>query len=435
MSIPYIPNTDIDRKAMMGVVGIDAIDDLFNDVPRKFLNTTFKLPAPLSEMELENELQQMSELNSHTGDFSCFLGAGFYRHFIPRIVQHILSRSEFYTAYTPYQSEVSQGTLNVMYDYQSLVCQLMGMDISNAGMYDGSTAAAEGALMACRLTSRNKIAVMSTINPRFEKVIATYSSGKDIPLKRVAKSSPDGIGDCACLVVQQPNFFGCFDDLSLFARDAHSAGALLVVIANPVSLAMFRPPADFQADIVVAEGQALGIPLNYGGPGLGIFTCRKEYMRQMPGRLVGKTLDIEGKTGFVLTMATREQHIRRERATSNICTSSALTALAATVYMLTLGKTGLNQIAWLSYHKAHYLADIVSGIRGYSMMFPDQFFNEFVIRCPVSPAKINEELFKHKIIGGLDISDLMENCMLVCATEMNTRRDMDRYAEVLSKYR
>jgi glycine dehydrogenase subunit 1 len=432
MSIPYIPNTDTDRKAMLGEVGIGSIDDLFQDVPRKFLNATFDLPASLSEMELKDELKQMSELNSHLDDHSCFLGAGYYRHFVPSVIRHIISRSEFYTAYTPYQSEVSQGTLNAIYDYQSLVCQLTGMDISNAGLYDGSTAAAEAALMACRLTNRNKIAIMSTINPRFERVITTYSSGKDITIKRVTASSPDSICDCACLVVQQPNFYGYFEDMAVYARDAHSAGALLVVIVNPISLAMFKPPADYETDIVVAEGQALGIPLSFGGPGLGIFTCRKEYIRQMPGRLVGKTVDVEGKTGFVLTMATREQHIRRERATSNICTSSALTALAATIYMLTLGKNGLNHIAKLSYYKAHYMADLISGINGYSMMFSNQYFNEFVIRCPVSPAKINGELLKHKIIGGLDISDDMENCMLICTTEMNTKRDIDKFVEVLS---
>jgi glycine dehydrogenase subunit 1 len=432
MPTPYIPNTDTARITMFEETGIKQIDDLFKDVPPKFLNASFELPLPLSEMELKTELKKLTELNANLDDFSCFLGAGYYRHFIPSIVSHITGRSEFYTAYTPYQAEVSQGTLSAIYDYQSLVCQLTGMDVSNAGMYDGSTAAAEGALMACRITGRNKIAVLPTINPRIEKVIATYSGGRHITVERVTTDpSSDALHDCACLIVQQPNFYGYFEDLEKLGRDSHNAGALLVVIVNPVFLAMFKPPSDFGADIVVAEGQPLGIPLSFGGPSLGIFACRKEYMRQMPGRLVGKTVDVDGNTGFVLTMATREQHIRRERATSNICTNSALAALAATVYMLTLGKWGLNHIAKLSYDKAHYMAGLISKISGYTVLPHGPFFNEFVVKCPASPTKINDFLYKNKIVGGLDISDSMANCMLICATEMNTRQEIDKLVELL----
>jgi glycine dehydrogenase subunit 1 len=432
MPTPYIPNTDAVKKAMFDDIGIAHVDDLFRDVPGKFLNASFNLPLPLSEMELKSELKQLSDLNSNLDDFSCFLGAGYYRHFIPSIVGHIIGRSEFYTAYTPYQAEVSQGTLNAMYDYQSLVCQLTGMDVSNAGMYDGSTAAAEAGLMACRITDRSKIALLSTISPRFESVISSYSGGKNVEVEKIGADSFDGLGDCACLILQQPNFYGYFEDLAKWELVSHGAGALLIVIANPISLAMFRPPSDFGADIVVAEGQPLGIPLCFGGPSLGIFACRKQYMRKMPGRLVGKTVDLDGNPGFVLTMATREQHIRRELATSNICTSSALAALSATVYMLTLGKRGMNHIAQLSYHKAHYMADAISKIRGFSIMSAGLFFNEFVVRCPQAPGKINDLLYKHKIIGGLDISDGITDSMLVCTTELNTKKEIDRFVELLS---
>ena len=431
MPVPYIPNTDSIRKRMLDEIGVAQADDLFRDIPGKYLNASFSLPQPLSEAELKSELRQSAERNSNLDDFSCFLGAGYYRHFIPGIVSHIIDRSEFYTAYTPYQAEVSQGTLNAIYDYQSLVCQLTGMDVSNAGMYDGSTAAAEAGLMACRITGRDKIAVFASINPRFRTVIATYSGGRDIAVDEFRKGPAGSLQEYACLIVQQPNYYGYFEDLAGLEKIAHGSGALLVVIVNPISLAMFRPPSDFGADIVIGEGQSLGIPLNFGGPGLGIFACRREYIRQMPGRLVGKTVDVDGNPGFVLTLSTREQHIRRERATSNICTSSALSALAAAVYMLTLGKQGMEQVARLSYNKAHYAADLLSKIGGYSIM-PGQFFNEFVVQCPLPPGRINDLLLKNKIIGGLDISDNIPNSILVCVTELNTQQEIERFAGLLS---
>jgi len=416
---------------MLQEIGVSSVDELFRDVPEKFRNVEFKLPPPLSELELKEELRQLSSRNANLQDYVCFLGAGHYLHFIPSVIGHITGRSEFYTAYTPYQAEVSQGTLQTIYEYQSLVCQLTGMEVSNAGMYDGSTAAAEAALMACRITKRSKAAVLSTVNPRYSEVIDTYANGHNVPLEKVEPDLEGLSTDCACLIVQQPNFFGYFEDLGAYAQKAHDVGALLIVIVDPISLALFKSPGEYDADIVVAEGQALGSPTSFGGPGLGIFTCRKEYMRQMPGRIAGKTVDVDGKPGYVLTLATREQHIRRERATSNICTNEALVALATTVYLAALGKRGLRQVAELCYHKAHYAADAIGKLKGYSLVFQQPFFKEFVVRCPVAPQQVNEALFKEKIIGGLDLSGTIDNSMLLCVTEVNTKQDIDRLVEIL----
>ena len=434
MLLPYLPNTDADRSAMLQEIGASSADELFQDVPEKFRNVSFKLPPPLSEMELKEELRQLSNRNANLDDYSCFLGAGYYRHFIPGVIGHITGRSEFYTAYTPYQAEVSQGTLQTIYEYQSLVCQLTGMEVSNAGMYDGSTAAAEAALMACRITRRDKVAVLSTVNPRYGRVVSTYVNAHNISLEKIESDSANLAADYACLIVQQPNFFGYLENMKAYAQKAHDAGALLIAIVDPISLGMFKPPGDYGADIVVAEGQPLGNPVSFGGPGLGIFTCRKEYLRQMPGRIVGKTVDVDGQPGYVLTLATREQHIRRERATSNICTNEALVALAATVYLAALGKRGLRQVAELCYHKAHYAADAIGKLKGYSLLFPQSFFKEFVVCCPAAPQRINEALFQEGIIGGLDISQMRDNGMLLCVTEVHTRQDIDRLVKVLSTF-
>ena len=431
MQSPYLPNTDSDRKTMLQEIGVSSVDELFQDVPEKFRNVPFKLPPPLSELELREELNQLSNRNANLHDYACFLGAGFYRHFIPGVIGHITGRSEFYTAYTPYQAEVSQGTLQTIYEYQSLVCQLTGMEVSNAGVYDGGTAAAEAALMACRITKQGKVAVLGTVNPRYQAVIDTYANGHNTPLGKVEPDLEGLSADCACLIVQQPNFFGYFEDMGAYTQKAHDIGALLVVIVDPISLGMFKPPADYGADIVVAEGQALGNPTSFGGPGLGIFTCRKEYVRQMPGRIVGKTTDVDGKPGYVLTLATREQHIRRERATSNICTNEALVALATTVYLAALGKRGLRQVAELCYHKAHYAAEAIGKLKGYSLVFQQPFFKEFAVRCPMAPQQLNEALLKEKIIGGLDLSPMIDNSMLLCATEINTKPEIDRLVEIL----
>ena len=434
MLSPYLPNTDATRNSMLQDIGVNSVEELFLDIPEKFRHTHFKLPPPLSELELKKELRRLSNRNADLHDYACFLGAGYYRHFIPSVVGHITGRSEFYTAYTPYQAEVSQGTLQSIYEYQSLVCQLTGMEVSNAGMYDGSTAAAEAALMACRITKRDRVAMLSTVNPRYQRVVDTYVNGHNIPLEKV-EPNLDGLSSgSACLIVQQPNFFGYFEDIGAYTQKAHEIGALLIAVVDPISLGMFKPPSDYGANIVVAEGQALGNPINFGGPGLGIFACRKEYLRQMPGRIVGKTVDVDGQPGYVLTLSTREQHIRRERATSNICTNEALVALAATVYLASLGKRGLRQVAELCYHKAHYAADAIGKLKGYSLVFQQPFFREFVIRCPAAPHQINKALFNERIIGGLDLSHTIDNSMLLCVTEVNTKQDIDRLVEVLSAF-
>ncbi len=433
MPSPYIPNTDRDRAVMLRDIGAGSIDELFQDVPAQFRDVRFNLPPPLTELELKEDLRKLSRRNASLDEYACFLGAGYYRHFVPGVVGHITGRSEFYTAYTPYQAEASQGILQSIYEFQSLVCQLTGMEVSNAGMYDGSSASAEAVLMACRITGRKEVAVLPTVNPGYREVIGTYGRGQDITineLKPYFREMPD---KCACLMVQQPNFFGYFEDVARYAELAHRAGALLVVIFDPVSLGLFLPPGSYGADIAVAEGQSLGNPLNFGGPGLGILACRKEHLRQMPGRLVGRALDVEGQTGYVLTMATREQHIRRERATSNICTNEALVALAVTVYLAAMGKSGLRRVAELCYHQAHYAAESIARLKGYSLAFKQPFFKEFVIRCPVPPEKINRILLKEKIIGGLDVSHLVNNGMLLCVTEMNSRTEIDRLVSILGK--
>lgn len=431
MSSPYLPNTDVDRVAMLQEIGVSSTEELFKDIPERFRHAHFRLPPPLSELELKEELSQLANLNANLDNYACFLGAGYYRHFIPSVVGHIIGRSEFYTPYTPYQAEVSQGTLQAIYEYQSLVCQLTGMEVSNAGMYDVSTAAAEASLMACRLTARDKVAVLSTVNPRYREVVYTYITGRNILLEKMEPDSVSLSSGYACLIVQQPNFFGYFEDMKACTQKAHDIGALLIVIVDPISLGMFKPPGDYAADIAVAEGQALGNPISFGGPGLGIFTCRKEYLRQIPGRIVSKTSDAAGQPGYVLTIQTREQHVRRERATSNICTNEALMALATTVYLATLGKTGLCRVAELCYHKAHYAANEIGTLKGFSLVFQSPFFREFVVRCPIPPYQINEALFKKRIIGGLDISHIIEKSILFCVTEVNTKQQIDRLVEIL----
>lgn len=433
MPSPYLPNTDADRRAMMREIGVGSIEELFQDIPEKLRHAQFKLPSPLSELELKKELNQLASRNTSLDNYACFLGAGSYRHFIPSTVEHVIGRSEFYTAYTPYQAEVSQGTLQGTYEYQSLACQLTGMEVSNAGMYDGSTAAAEAAIMACMITKRDKVAVSSAVNPTYRDVIGTYVQGRNLSIETLESNSSLS-SDCACLVVQQPNFLGYFEEMEAHVHKAHDIGALFIAIVDPISLGMFRPPGEYGADIAVADGQALGNPTSFGGPGLGVFTCRQEYMRQMPGRIVGRTADVEGRPGYVMTLVTREQYIRRERATSNICTSEALMALAAAVYLATLGKRGLRQVAELCYHKAHYAAEKIAELKGYSLVFPKPFFKEFAIRCPIGLSEINRALFKEGIIGGLDISHIIDSSMLVCVTEMNTKQEIDRLVEILGAF-
>jgi glycine dehydrogenase subunit 1 len=433
LSNPYIPNTEEDRRAMLATIGVGAAADLFADIPSQHRNPALSLPPPLSEPELRRELSQMAAANRPAGEMPCFLGAGAYRHFIPSVVHHIISRGEFATAYTPYQPEISQGTLQTIFEFQSLVCELTGMDVSNASLYDGASALTEACLMAAAITGRRRVALLSTIHPHYEAVLRTYAAGRKLAVDVMEPGEVALSAEHACLAVQQPNFFGYLEDVTALAEKARAVDALYIVAADPISLGLFRPPGAYGADVVVAEGQSLGIPLSFGGPYLGLFAAREKYVRQMPGRIVGRTTDSEGRAGYVLTLQTREQHIRRERATSNICSNEQLVALAATVYLCALGRQGLRRIAELCYHKAHYAAEAIAALPGYSLPLEGAFFKEFVVRCPRPPAETNAALLKRGIIGGLDVSDRIENGMLLCVTEMNSRQEIDGLVTALSE--
>ena len=428
---PYLPTTAVQRKAMLEKIGAHSPEDLFQDLPQNHINPQLNLPPPLSEMQLRQELAGIANRNITPGTYSCFLGAGAYPHFIPSVVKAIISRGEFLTSYTPYQPEVSQGTLQATYEFQSLICLLTEMDVANAGMYDGATALAEAALMACRVSNRTKIVSLSSVNPRYQEVVGTYAIPQGLTLESCPIDDLNVDKNTACVLVQSPNFFGSITPLDKLAELTHSAGALLVASVDPISLGLFNPPGKQGVDIVVGECQSLGAPMTYGGPFVGLFACKQEFIRQMPGRIVGKTLDHSGRTGFVLTLQTREQHIRRQRATSNICTSEALIATGATVYLAALGPKGLRSVAELCYQKAHYAATLIDDIPGYSVLSQDIWFNEFVVRSPIPPESLNTILLKHQIIGGLDISSFVPDGMLFSVTEMNSRDEIEHLAAVL----
>jgi len=446
----YVPHTDADRAEMLAAVGVERVEDLFHGVPAACRFPGLVLPEPLSEMEIMAELQAMSEENLDTGHYSCFLGAGSYNHYVPRLVDQILNRSEFYTAYTPYQPEISQGTLQSIFEYQSMICALTGMEVANASHYDGATATAEAAIMALNAArgKRKRVVLSPMLHPEYRQVMRTYTQGMDL---EIVGDGVEGGGagrsledlaamvdkNTACLIVQNPNFLGQIEDLNGLADKVHAAGALLVVVVDPVSLGLLKPPGELGADIVVGEGQGLGNGLNYGGPYLGFFACREKDMRKMAGRLVGQTVDSEGKRGFVLTLSTREQHIRRERATSNICTNQALCALAMAAHMAALGPTGLRKLAELCYHKSHYAAQQVAALEGYEVVDDAPFFQEFVVRCPAPVDEINTYLLEEwGILGGYDLGrdyPHLENHMLICVTEVIAGEEIDLLAEALAE--
>jgi glycine dehydrogenase subunit 1 len=435
---PYIANTDEDRRAMLRTIGVRSADELFADIPSELRDPPMRLPPALPEAELRRELEALAAENRVAGTqadgsrLACFLGAGAYRHFIPSVVQHVISRGEFATAYTPYQPEVSQGTLQTVFEFQSLVCELTGMDVANAGMYDGASALAEACLMAASITGRDRVALLSTVHPHYQATVRTYTAARGLETDVLEPKDAALSEGHACLAVQQPDFFGLLEDVVGLGERAHGVGALFVTAVDPISLGLLRAPGDYGADIVVGEGQPLGVPLSFGGPYVGLFACRQEYLRQMPGRLVGRAQDEDGRVGYVMTLQTREQHIRRERATSNICTSEQLVALAATVYLCALGREGLRRVAELCYHKAHYAADRIAELPGFSLAFDGVFFKEFVVRCPRPPSQVNRALLETGIIGGLDVSERVENGMLLCVTEMNTRDEIERLVAALA---
>ncbi|HSB71397.1 MAG TPA: aminomethyl-transferring glycine dehydrogenase subunit GcvPA [Candidatus Methylomirabilis sp.] len=446
----YIPNTDQDRRQMLEAIGVASVADLFADVPTEVrLKRPLRVPPALSEAELTKHLRALAGKNADADRYSTFLGAGCYHHFSPAIINHLVLRGEFLTAYTPYQPEISQGTLQALYEYQTLICLLTGMDVSNASMYEGASATAEGILMAQRVTGRSEVVVSRAVHPEYRRVARTYTSQigisfKEIPFTEAGVTDADEVKGAltdrtACLVVQSPNFFGGIEDLGPLAELAHAAGALLVVcVSEPIALGILKPPGEFGADIVSGEGQGLGTGMNYGGPALGFFATRERFVRHMPGRLVGQTLDREGRTGYVLTLATREQHIRREKATSNICTSESLIALMATIYLVSLGPQGLREMALTNLRKAAYAKERLSKVRGFGLRFTGPTFNEFVLQTKKKLPAVLAHLFKRQIVGGLELSRYfpeLSDCLLVCVTEQNSREEIDALAKALGGVR
>ena len=443
---PYLPQTDEDQLSMLETIGIESIEDLFEEIPAAYRFPNLDLPQAASELEILDELYGMALKNSSTGCFATFIGAGAYNHFVPSAVPYLAGRGEFVTAYTPYQPEVSQGTLQAMFEYQSMVAELTGMEVVNASHYDGATSMAEAAIMSINVArgKRRKIIVSPGVHPQYRQVLRTYLPGGQMQITgdedlgtSLADLSAMLDDDCACLIVQNPDFFGQLLDVNGLADAVHAAGALLVVVSNPIiSLGLIKPPGEYGADIVVAEGQPLGAGLNFGGPYLGVFASRMKFVRQMPGRLVGETIDTEGKRGYVLTLSPREQHIRREKATSNICTNQGLVALIAGLYLAYLGKSGIRAVAELCYHRAHYAASVINRLDNYEVISPDPFFNEFVVQCPKSVENINESLLEKGILGGYNLQKDYPNAknqMLVCVTELNDRDQIDKFAAVLSE--
>jgi len=435
----YIPNTDEDRREMLTAIGRSSISELFDDIPRNVKALFQPLgQAGKSEMEVRTEFEALSRKNKAGGAVS-YLGAGIYDHYIPSVVSHITSRSEFYTAYTPYQPEISQGTLTAMFEFQTLVCELTGMEIANSSMYDGGTALAEAAMMAARVTGKRRLAVSGALFSHYRRVLDTYcwASGievVEIPARDGRCDFTQVPSDVGGVIVQSPNAFGVIEDLSGVKGDI--GDALLIVAVNPVSLGILTPPGELGADIVTAEGQPFGLAATFGGPLLGMFATRKAYLRQMPGRLVGQTVDADGNVGYTMAAQTREQHIRRQKATSNICTNAQLCALTATVYMASLGGDGLRSLAELNLQKAHYLAEKLSDLPGCDLAFDEPFFNEFVLRVPSDPRAIRDGLREQGIL--VDDPERLErlgvsNALRFAVTEKRSKEELDRLADALGR--
>lgn len=441
----YIPHTDADRDAMLHTIGVKSIEDLFDTVPASHRFPALDLPEPLTEMEIAAELQGLSNYNLSAAEFPLFLGAGAYQHYSPALVNHMLLRGEFYTAYTPYQPEVSQGTLQAIFEFQTMISRLTGMEAANASHYDGGTALAEAVTMARAIQrgDRKKVVLSPTIHPQYREVVRTYHQNGDL------KFSGDRSGTATMLdladmvdsntlmvVVQYPNFLGQIEDFSEVAKAARTNNALLCVVTDPVACALLKPPGAFGADIVVGEGQSLGIPLSFGGPYLGFFATLEKHVRKIAGRIVGETVDGDGRRAFVMTLRPREQDIRREKATSNICTNQGLMALAACIHMAALGKHGMRKVAELCWHKAHYAATEIAKLDGFSVEQEKPFFKEFIVTCPKPVKEINEQLLYHfGIIGGYELEKdypHRQKQMLVCVTEMNSKEEIDLLVKALA---
>lgn len=447
--MPYVANSEEDVRAMLAAIGAGSIEELFASIPAELrLNRPLDIPPALTELELTQHLTRLSALNHSAADRVCFLGGGSYDHFVPAIVDYVGSRGEFYTSYTPYQPEASQGNLQVFFEYQTLIAQLTGMDVSNASLYDGGSAATEAVLMAIHATGRSgRVVVPASVHPEYREILQTYLTNLGVELHTVG--TPDGVVSpadlqaavddrTACVLLQHPNFFGCLEDVRAIGRIAHDAGALFVVSVDPISLGLLQRPGDYDADIVVAEGQSLGTPMSFGGPYLGIMACKEKFVRRMPGRIAGQTVDRRGKRCWVLTLQTREQHIRREKATSNICTNQGLFALRATVYLAAMGPQGMREVAELCLQKANYAADQLTAAGNLSRAFAGPFFKEFVVRD--LSGQVERLLTDAELAGyfaGVPLGRWypeLADCFLVTVTEKRTKAEIDALARCLAQH-
>ncbi len=444
----FVPLTSDERQSMLQEIGVADVADLFADVPAHVRFPQLDVPSPLTEIETVRKMTELAEQNRHVGQLACFIGAGAYNHYVPSVVGHMMGRSEFYTSYTPYQPEMAQGTLQYMFEFQSLVCDLLEMDVANGSVYDGPSAAAEGVLMALRITRRDRVVLAGSVHPEYRAVVASYLDGRGIDLatsdvgldgQGLRVRSPAELVDerTACCVVQQPDFFGTVHDLDDLSRRCREAGALLIVaVAEPASLGMLKPPGSWGADIAVGEGQGLGLPLNFGGPYVGLMACKQEHLRHLPGRIVGATNDHDGRRGFVLTLQAREQHIRREKATSNICTSQTLLALGVTVYLATLGPEGLRQVAGLSHKNARAARDAIGKLPGYDILSDGPFFNEFTVRCPMDGPAMRAALLERSILGGYPLArdyPGLDDALVFCCTERTTAAEIEQLVTALGE--
>ncbi|MBU5438599.1 aminomethyl-transferring glycine dehydrogenase subunit GcvPA [Tissierella sp. MSJ-40] len=445
MMFPYIPTTYEEEQEMLKSIGLNSADDLFNDIPKDIqLNRELNLPKAKSELEVKSYLTSLAKKNCSLSELTCFLGAGAYDHYIPSIIDHIISRSEFYTSYTPYQPEISQGTLQYIFEFQTLLCRLTGMDVANASLYDGGTAVVEAALMAAAMAKKDEIIVSKTVRPETRQILETYAHIQN--LKVIEVDMKDGVTDLealdklmnnntAAVIVQSPNFFGIIEDLKATSEIAHKVKkASFIASVDPISLAILKRPGDLGVDVVVGEAQGMGIPLSFGGPYLGFMAAKKGYMRKLPGRIVGETEDKDGKRSYVLTLTAREQHIRREKATSNICSNQGLNALAATIYMVTMGKEGLKEVAMQSTKKAHYAFEELTKSGKYKPLFNKPFFKEFAITSDIDAENINIKLRKENIIGGYHLGKdypQFKNSILYAVTEKRTKDEIDKLSSVL----
>ncbi|MFZ5519337.1 MAG: aminomethyl-transferring glycine dehydrogenase subunit GcvPA [Candidatus Zhuqueibacterota bacterium] len=444
--MPYIPNTDADRRAMLERIGVKNFEELIANIPDDLrFKGDFNLPEPLSEMEIFREMNQIGRCNQTATDAVSFLGGGAYDHFIPAAVGHIISRPEFYTAYTPYQPEVSQGTLQAIYEYQSMIAELMEMEVANASMYDGGSALAEAAMMALAETRKKKILLSRTVHPYYRHIIKTYCHGlgadiqlveMDNGITSLADLKAKADRDTAAIIIEHPNFLGYLEQVFEIDAIAKEIDAMFITSNDPISLGALEPPGRYGVDVATGEGQCLGNSLNFGGPYLGVFAAKEKYIRRMPGRIVGATEDKQGRSGFVLTFQTREQHIRREKATSNICTNQALNALAATVYLALMGKQGIQEVASLCLQNSHYLAEQIQQLDNYKLAFTAPFFKEFVVKTPIAPDKVINKLVDYNIFAGIDLTRFdmgIQDGLLIAVTEKRTKDEMDLFVDALSK--